>query len=252
MKKLILVFLITILLLATATASMLIPANDNARENAKAPEKSPVITETETGNWELDRIDFIHYVKPESPARVPKPETCYKLLGIKWNTLPVNYIINPINPFSLSEEFIANTIKISAEAWDNIVTKELFNDVYTIDYNIKYGVQDYKNAISFDTYSDNNVIAVTSIWYTRVGKQIVEFDMLFNTKYAFGDAAINPALMDLQNIATHELGHSVGLNDLYSSACSEVTMYGYSNYGETKKRTLEQSDITGLQKIYGI
>ena len=57
--------------------------------------------------------------------------------------------------------------------------------------------------------------------------------------------------MDLQNIATHELGHSAGLNDIYSSTCSEVTMYGYSSYGETKKRTLEQPDITGLQKIYG-
>jgi len=31
-----------------------------------------------------------------------------------------------------------------------------------------------------------------------------------------------------------------------------VTMYGYSNYGETSKRTLEQPDITGLQSMYGI
>ncbi|PJA83788.1 MAG: peptidase M10A and M12B matrixin and adamalysin, partial [Candidatus Nealsonbacteria bacterium CG_4_9_14_3_um_filter_37_29] len=56
---------------------------------------------------------------------------------------------------------------------------------------------------------------------------------------------------DLQNIATHELGHGVGLGDVYETACSEVTMYGYSNYGETQKRTLEAPDITGLQTLYG-
>ena len=76
--------------------------------------------------------------------------------------------------------------------------------------------------------------------------------MLFNEHYMWGDAAINPSLMDLQNIATHELGHSIGLGDIYTTTCSAVTMFGYSDNGETSKRTLEQPDITGLQKMYGI
>ncbi|MBA7643606.1 hypothetical protein ES703_51337 [subsurface metagenome] len=57
--------------------------------------------------------------------------------------------------------------------------------------------------------------------------------------------------MDLQNIATHELGHSVGLGDLYDDVASEETMYGLSEYGETKKRTLYLGDIAGIQKLYG-
>jgi predicted Zn-dependent protease len=57
--------------------------------------------------------------------------------------------------------------------------------------------------------------------------------------------------MDLRNIATHELGHAVGLADLYENACSEETMYGYSSEGETKKRDLNDGDITGLQQLYG-
>tara|TARA_Y100000310_G_C20612418_1_gene778733 strand:- start:832 stop:1008 length:177 start_codon:yes stop_codon:yes gene_type:complete len=56
--------------------------------------------------------------------------------------------------------------------------------------------------------------------------------------------------MDLQNIAVHELGHSVGLGDIYTDACSTVTMYGYSVYGDVEKRTLEQPDVDGLQKMY--
>ena len=75
--------------------------------------------------------------------------------------------------------------------------------------------------------------------------------MLFNTRFDWRKASLDPTKMDLQNIATHEFGHSVGLGDLYSSTCSEVTMYGYSTEGETKKQTLEEPDITGLQVLYG-
>ena len=57
--------------------------------------------------------------------------------------------------------------------------------------------------------------------------------------------------MDFENIATHELGHAVGLGDLYTSECSEQTMYGYAGYGEIKKRDLEAGDIAGITKLYG-
>lgn len=239
--------LVTILVFSvTATASMIIPSNDKAKENSRAPENSPVID----GNWGLERIDFIHYVKPENPGKT-KTETCYKLLGVKWNNLPVSYVINPANSQGLSEDFVTSAIYTSAETWDSATSKELINDSYIIDYSAQYGVQNFKNAIAFGDYPDNNVIAVTSVWFTRIGKQIVEFDQLYNTKFEWGDAAINPAVMDLQNIATHELGHGVGLGDIYSTTCSAVTMYGYSDYDEISKRTLEQSDITGLQRMYG-
>jgi hypothetical protein len=249
MKKIILTILVTILVLSiTVTASMMIPANDNAKENAKAPEKSPVIGE----NWDLERVDFIHYAKPANAASPPKTTACYKLMGVKWTTLPVSYAINPVNPNGLSEEFVTSAVLTAAETWDAVTSSELFNNAYTINYAAKYGVQNFVNEIAFGDYPQDGVIAVTSIWYTRVGKRIVEFDMLFNTDYTWGDATVNPSLMDLQNIATHELGHGVGLNDIYSTSCSAVTMYGYSNYGDIAKRTLETPDITGLRSMYGV
>jgi len=248
MRKIILTILVTILVLSiTATASMMIPANDNAKDNSKAPEKSPVIGD----EWDLERVDFIHYAKPVNAASPPKTTTCYKLLGVKWTAFPVNYVINPANDDGLTEEFVTTAISTSANTWDSVTSKTLFG-TYTTDPAAYYGTRDYKNAISFGNYPDGNVIAVTSIWYTRVGKQIVEFDMLFDTDFTWGDGAANPALMDLQNIATHELGHAVGMADIYSTSCSTVTMYGYSNYGDLAKRTLETPDITGLQKMYGL
>lgn len=255
MKKLNLSILIITLILAVAgaaNAGMLLPIPEQAKEKAQAPENSPVISETPGGDWDLERVDFIHYAKPEKPASKPGSGICYKLMGVKWNSLPVSYVINPTNQDGMPEDFVAQAISTSAETWDNETSRELFNDYYAIDGSAQYGIQDFRNVIAFGNYSNSNVIAVTSVWFTRKGKQIVEFDMLFNEEFYWGDATTASTLMDLQNIATHELGHSVGLNDIYQSSCPDVTMYGYSNYSEISKRTLEQPDITGLRSIYGL
>ena len=239
--------LVIAILVFVVSAGASIPANDNAKDNANAPENSPVISD----NWDFERVDFIHYVKPPNPGKGPKADNCYKLMGVKWKTLPVNYTINPTNPQGLSESFITSAISTSAETWDAATSAELFNNVYSVNHSAQYGVQDFKNTIAFGDYPNDGVIAVTSVWYTRIGKQIVEFDQLYNTRFNWGDATVNSSFMDLQNIAVHEIGHGAGLDDIYSLACSSVTMYGYSGYGEITKRTLEQPDITGLQSMYG-
>ena len=56
--------------------------------------------------------------------------------------------------------------------------------------------------------------------------------------------------MDIENIVTHELGHTFGMGDLYDSNCANETMYGYASEAETNKRTLESGDIEGVSKLY--
>ena len=225
--------------------SAVIAVAPQAEERAKAPD--------------LEKIEFIHwrkgYGKPEwaKAPKAPKAPSCYKFLTptkVRWAVLPVNYVINPTNPQNLPESFVESAVYNSVETWDASTLKELMNDSYTIDYAAAYGVQNYKNAITFGNYPTAGVIAVTTVWYNPATKSIVEFDLMFDTDWTWGDATGGVAVMDLQNIATHELGHGVGLGDVYDTACSEVTMYGYSDYGETKKRTLEEPDIKGLLTLY--
>ncbi|MFH1822804.1 MAG: hypothetical protein ABH830_03830, partial [Patescibacteria group bacterium] len=154
MKKIITYLLVCATILALAgvvDASMQIPVSEVAKQRAKAPEKSPVINE----DWEIDRIDFVHYARPEKPskpARPPKEETCYKLLGIKWGSLPVNYVINPINNDGLSSSTVAANISAAAETWDSFTSSELFNNSYAVDYSATYGKRDNKNTLSFGNY----------------------------------------------------------------------------------------------------
>lgn len=200
----------------------------------------------------LERVVFIHYANGRVVARA-KAFSCYKLLGVKWRTLPVNYVVHPD-----LESKVAGAIEASAETWDVATGKELFS-IPTPDTSANWDgdYPDGKNEYSLGPYPDPSVIAVTVIWsgikIGEKGRQIIEYDVMFNNHFAWGDSTqTGTSTMDLQNISTHETGHGLGLGDIYDSACGEVTMYGYSINGETKKRTLETPDILGLQKMYGI
>jgi hypothetical protein len=215
-----------------------------------------VLAKNEKQTEPLDKITFIHY--KDGTVKIVGKEAnspvCYKLMGVQWKALPVSYVVNP---GSYDSNFVTGAISAATKTWDDATSKHLFNG-YIIDSSATWDDSasqvDYKNEYVFGSYPDTNVIAITNIWYTRYGKQIVDYDVLFNTYYKWKDCSVPgscPAAMDLQNIATHETGHGLGLSDIYSKSCTAVTMYGYSSYGETIKRTLEPADITGLQKIYG-
>ena len=156
----------------------------------------------------------------------------------------------------MGASFVENAVNAGVAEWEkyagNIFGGESTN--YAAEYIDSYA--DGNNTVSFGVYPNSGVIAITNVWGYFGGspktRELVEWDMLFNDAYfAFGDATVNPAVMDLQNIATHELGHSAGMDDLYNTACYLETMYGYSAEGETAKRDLHSGDITGIQKLYG-
>jgi len=163
---------------------------------------------------------------------------------------------------TINPELDTSVILNSALEWDSNTSVVLF-DGYATDPTADWDSEapDGRNEFSFGDYPQSGVIAVAVVWGYFSGppqtREIVEFDVMFDTDYSWGDAGPtsetelgDTSVMDLQNIATHEIGHGVGLDDVYESACSEVTMYGYSTEGETKKRTLADPDITGIQKLY--
>ena len=207
----------------------------------------------------LEKVTFIHYKKDNSNGNAygrakPGGTSCYSFLssGAKWKAIE-DYLVNPSNSDALSESFTQAAADAGVAEWEAYAGNIFGNS--SVDYTASYnnGNLDGKNTVSFGT-EDPGVIAVTTVWGYFSGppkfRELIEWDLLYNDEYfTFGDAIANPALMDLQNIATHELGHSAGLADLYNS-CIEETMYGFSSEGETKKRTLNSGDIAGIQKLY--
>lgn len=107
------------------------------------------------------------------------------------------------------------------------------------------------NTIVWGNYPGEGVIAITILWYDRATKAIIEFDIVLDMDYYWGDATLNSSVMDLQSIMAHELGHAIGLSDVYQSVARQETMYGYSYAGEIIKRDLYIGDKQGVTRLYG-
>ncbi len=185
--------------------------------------------------------------KPVNPGKPVKSAACYKLMRAEWY-VSFDYAVNANYP-DITPEDTLSVIQPAFYEWDFHTGFSLVNGVISAPDAV-WGNYDGVNLLTFGDYSQDGVIAVTKTWYTRAG-QILDFDIMFDTDFAWATNGSGDK-MDLQNIATHEIGHGIGLLDVYQNECSEVTMYGYGSYGETKKQTIEQPDITGLQKLYGV
>jgi hypothetical protein len=213
--------------------------------NSDNANKPTIFIEYETGkDVGLVKVTHIHYAKSVDKGKPAKTTTCYKLAGWKWSG-PIAYTVDPIYPPEYPD--LVEAISSATVEWDRHTPASLF--ITHQEATFPWGVRDYKNSVSYGDYPTDGVIAVTSTWYSRATKTAVESDILFDTNFNWGTG--DPLSMDIQNIATHEIGHTLGLNDLYTSSCSAVTMYGYSWEGDFEKSSLELPDITGLQKLYG-
>ncbi len=176
--------------------------------------------------------------------------------------LPVPFVINSAGTPDIVEsgdysggEFEA--IRSSFQTWEDVLTSYLcFSDYGIISRTITNfdGINLLIWRESGWSYGQN-VIALTSVWYKSSNGAILDADIEFNgvdfvwtTNSELCDPFDCP--MDVQNIATHEIGHVFGLGH---SEDTEATMYGTvgpSTLVETKKRDLAQDDVDGVSTLY--
>jgi len=186
----------------------------------------------------------------------PDTSSCYGFLskGAKWKTVE-DYIVNPTNIRGLSETFVRDNTAFDINKWETAANRNILGNDITGDVDGADTVSpDNKNEVYFADIEYNGAIAITIVWGIFGGpppfRELVEWDMIFDDVDFDWSASGEASKMDFESIATHELGHSVGLGDLYTSECSEQTMYGYASNGETNKRTLEDGDIAGVRNLY--
>ncbi|MFH2139033.1 MAG: CFI-box-CTERM domain-containing protein [Candidatus Omnitrophota bacterium] len=183
----------------------------------------------------------------------------YETFG-KWadSSIPVPYYINADGSDNISDGSDLTACQTSFQTWTNVATTDIAVTYLGTSTSTSGGTLDGVNLLSWventadpryvNTVKVAGTIAVCVAWVSS--GTIVDADIIFNGADHTWSTSGAGGAMDVQNLATHEIGHFFGLDDLYTAADTEKTMYGYGSTGETKKRDLHQDDIDGISALY--
>ena len=197
----------------------------------------------------------------------------YALTGFRWNEKNPNIQLhlNPSNiPPGIKAESARDAISAAASTWDEVVDKNLFKDESTviIDYNKEvpnpFSGEYRADGINMNGFRNfgNNYLAVSTYWTDLTREDgyysLIESDLLYNLDFEWTDdlkQAENTGKLDLQSVAVHELGHTIGLEDLYILDSSDSRKYDFEqvmNLYDGPQRTLGNGDRAGAQELYGV
>ena len=125
---------------------------------------------------------------------------------------------------------------------------------------------DGTNTVSFapiEIEGHGRDLAITITYSDERTGEILEADIVLNSRHEFerlDDEGSSPrdscrgederchAGYDLENIVTHEVGHFWGLGEDHEER--QATMFLCTSRCEVHKRTLEDSDVSGLDRLY--
>jgi hypothetical protein len=239
-KKLVLVFKLTVsdgTFLGTDTVKVLVTGEENSRID---PKNVKTVTVTDAGN-------------PSGKFSVQ--DLCgdgtnaysFMTAGVKWRTFPVTFGIDATNSHM-----------------DITQAKAAIRKVFSIyDALINPTVTNFKEALTFSSAQikiswrpmdgQYGQLGYTSYSYRTDTKAMLSATIYFDSTDKFFSSTVercsaSGTSFDLQNIATHEIGHALNLGHVSDRLQS---MYPTSYAGETLKRSLGNGDKLGVKTLYG-
>jgi hypothetical protein len=181
---------------------------------------------------------------------------CYSYIsrGAKWKTNE-SWVVNPTNTEGLSDSFVFTNLGDDIAKWEDAALADILGGGSTTTSLLVADTAspDGVNEVYFADVSSDGAIAVTIVWGIFSGppfaRELVEWDQVYDDVDFDWSSAGEAGKMDFENIATHELGHTVGMGHP-GDTCTEETMYRFAGFGETKKQTLNAGDIAGVSELY--
>jgi matrixin/K319-like protein len=167
--------------------------------------------------------------------------------GVKWRTFPVTFAVDPTNSHM-----------------DATQAKDAIRKVFaTYDAQINPSLTNFKETITFSSAQIKiswrpmdgpyGQLGYTSYSYRLDTKALISATIYFDSgdRYLASSTercSASGNTFDLQNIATHEIGHAMNLGHVSDRLQS---MYPTSFAGETLKRSLGNGDKLGIKTLYG-
>jgi hypothetical protein len=168
----------------------------------------------------------------------------------KWTSLPVTFYVNPTNRDVTSAAAVA-AFQAALNVWSTQPGSP-FRFVYGGTASDTATAHDYRNVAIFRNVSNGGTIATTYSWWTS-GGSLLDSDIIFwdgGFKLYTGTTGCTTATPSIyiEDVATHELGHGMGLGH---SSVSGATMTPSTLYCSQVNRTLASDDINAVRALYG-
>ena len=164
---------------------------------------------------------------------------------LHWNRFPVTYYLvgGNVPRGGDGEQAIHNAF----QTWEN-ASNAIHHEFGGY---VGQGVQanDGQNLVYFVQQGwpyDPALAAITFRYFSTGDGHILDADIIFDGENY--DWSVGGSNYDIQNSATHEVGHFEGFGH---STDSDATMFASTTARETSKRSLGNDDIAGLDALYG-
>lgn len=171
----------------------------------------------------------------------------YVTSGHVWKSRQVSYYVNPVN-LDLPEAEIVSAVQSGAANWPD-QSRANFSFSYAGRSSATAVANNAHNDVFFRNEANGSTIAVTYWWYDGTG-YLVDADILFYDGgfTFFGNTGACGSGQYVQDVATHEFGHALGLKH---TAVTSATMYASTGSCSKNWRSLDPDDIAGVEALYG-
>ena len=184
----------------------------------------------------------------------------YALYGYRWNTKDpqLKWVLrNDANMAAegLSTTAVQSAISGASNTWDDASNQNLFADssLVTLNPTVATERNNKINTISWRPFGSKCIgYARTYYKMDNVGgyHSAIDSDLVFNMDYSWRTDGSWDGV-DVQTAALHEMGHTLGLGDIYGKTEFKYDTRQVMHYYTDVKRTLGNGDMTGIWKLYG-
>jgi hypothetical protein len=239
-KALVLIFRLTVsdgTFLSSDTVKVMVRGEENSRTD---PKNVKTVTVTDAGN-PSGKFSALDLCGDGTNAY------SFMTAGVKWKTFPVTFGIDATNShMDITQAKVA--IRKVFSTYDALINPSLTN---------------FKEATTFSSAQikiswrpmdgQYRQLGYTSYSYRTDTKAMLSATINFDSTDKFFASTVercsaSGSSFDLQNIATHEIGHALNLGHVSDRLQS---MYPTSYAGETLKRSLGNGDKLGVKTLYG-